>query len=375
MARHEPEIKYMKILCIADRGISEEAMRKACSQYLPRAECITEKYPEMDTTILSQIEKNGPDSVPALQEFVKHRGEDIDAIIGSILIPVSKEVLDLFPQLRIVGTCRGGLENINMEACRERGILVVNAYGRNAEAVSDYTLAMMLSELRNVARSHHNLSGNKGEKTWQVDFVNSEYLPHMAEATVGIYGYGFIGKLVAQKCAGFGSRVVIYDAFVKPEQVEKDGYTYVSRDELFRNSDIVTIHLRLLEATRGIVTKNDIDSMKKTAFFINAARAGLIDYDALYDALAEKRIGGAAIDVFPEEPLPADSKWRKLDNCTITAHLAGSVMASRPYAAKIVADTFAKALKGEDTPQLITKDAAEAGEFKRWASKVLSAVE
>lgn len=362
----------MKVLCIADRGISEEAMRRACEQYLPMAECITEKYPEMDTTILSRIEKGGPDSVPILKEFEKHKGEDIDAIIGAILIPISKSVMDMFPNLKMVGTCRGGLENINVEECKRRNIIIVNAFGRNAEAVSDYTLALMLSELRNIARSYKDLSANDGRETWRVDWVSSEYLPHMAEATVGIYGYGNIGRLVAKKCAGFGSRVIVHDALTNPDEIEKDGFTFVDRAELFKTSDIVTIHLRLVDATRGIVTRADIDSMRKTAYFINTARAGLVDYDALYDALVEKRIGGAALDVFPVEPIPADSGWRKLDNCTITAHMAGSVMASRPYAAKLVANAMRHAMENQPMHQIITKELISRKEYREWADQILT---
>lgn len=362
----------MKFLCIADRGISEAAMKSAVKQYFPNAECITELYPEMDTTILSRIEKGGPDSVPVLQEFEKHKGEDIDAIIGSILIPISKGCLDLFPNLKMVGTCRGGLENVNVEECKKRNIVIVNAYGRNAEAVSDYTLAIMLSELRNIARSYKDLSTNEeGDATWCVDWVNSEYLPHMCEATIGIYGYGYIGKLVAKKCAGFGARIIVNDAFVSPEEIEKDGFEFVSKEELFQTADVVTIHLRLVDATRGIVTKSDIDSMKKTAIFINTARAGLVDYNALYDSLVEKRIGGAALDVFPVEPISADSGWRKLDNCTITAHMAGSVMASRPYAAKVCANAMRSAMEGKTIKQIITQDLMENEEFKAWAKTEL----
>ena len=359
----------MKLLCVGDRGISEEAMRTACSLYLGKAECVTEFRPQIPGQGLFEIEHGGPDSVPVPEQFAKHKGEDFDVLIGSIEVPFSRETIEMFPNLKVIGTCRGGLENVNMEACKERGILVVNAYGRNAEAVSDYTLAMMLSELRNIARSFRDLTVNNGEETWCNNWVSSQYLPHMCESTVGIYGYGYIGKLVAKKVAGFGAKVTVYDAFCPPEKIEADGYIPVSREELFRNSDFVTIHLRLVDATRGIVTKEDIDSMKPHAYFINTARAGLVDYDALLAALKEKRIGGAALDVFPEEPIPADSEWRKLDNCTITAHMAGSVASSRPFAAKIIDGVLAGALDGKDAPQIITKDVLNSEEFKAWAQQ------
>ena len=358
----------MKVLCVADLGILPEAMENACKTFLPGAECVVENFPVKSVEFLGKIEENGPDSIEPLEQFKKHAGEDFDVLIGAIMVPISTQVLDMFPNVKVVGTCRGGLEDVNMQACKDRNIMVVNAYGRNAEAVSDFTMALMLSELRNVARSHADLTRNGDKETWCTDWVNSSYTPHMCESTIGIVGYGYIGRLVAKKCAGFGSKIMVYDEFVSEDEIRKDGYIPVSKEELFKTADIVSIHLRLVDATRGAISRKDIDSMKKTAVFINTARAGVVDYDALYDALAEKRIGGAAVDVYPEEPLPADSKWRKLDNITITAHMAGSVLASRPYAAKLITSSIATAVKGGTTPQIITKDILKTDEFKEWAS-------
>lgn len=357
----------MKVLCIADEGIKAESFEKACRLFFGDAEIVVETDTELNKNHLPIIESQGPGAVRMPAAFQKH--PDAEIAIGSILCPFSAEIMDTLPNLRVIGTCRGGLENVDMDAAKARHIMVVNGFGRNAEAVSDFTLAIMLSEIRNVARSYANLS--RQHETWRNQYVNEAYVPHMKEIRVGIFGFGNIGRLVAKKLTGFGSEIAVYDPFVSDDEVRALGYVPVTKEELFAQSDVVTIHARLVDATRGIIGKDDIDRMKPTAFFVNTARAGLVDYDALLAALQEKRIGGAALDVFPEEPLPADSVWRTLDNCTITEHIAGAVLASRAYAARLVAESITMAMKGMPAPQIITKDLMQDSAFQVWAQDAM----
>lgn len=357
----------MKVLCIADqRGVKEEDFKNAAKLYLGNAEVYTEVN-ELEETDLHIIESDGPGGVPIPKGFFNHY-EDAEIILGGILCPFSKEIMDMFPNLKVIATCRGGIENVDMEAAKERGIMVVNGYGRNAEAVSDFTMALMLSELRNVARSHFRMKTTDG---WDNVFVNTAYMPHMCESTVGLFGFGYIGKLVAKKLTGFGCKITVYDPFIPDEEIVSMGYIPVDKETLFRESDIVSVHARLVEATRGIIGKKEIDMMKPTAVFVNTARAGIVDYDALYDALKEKRIGGAGIDVWPEEPMAADCPWRKLDNVTLCSHMAGGVRAARPYAAKLVAQSVVNSMKGISAPQIITKDLMTDSTFQKWAKNAL----
>jgi D-3-phosphoglycerate dehydrogenase len=349
------------------RGVKEEDFRRAAELYLGNAEVFTEVN-ELEETDLHIIESDGPAGVPIPKGFFDHY-EDVEIILGGILCPFSREIMDMFPKLKVIATCRGGIENVDMDAANEKGIMVVNGYGRNAEAVSDFALALMLAELRNVARSHERMLHRPDE--WDNIFVNTPYMPHMCESTVGIFGLGYIGKLVARKLTGFGCKIAVYDPFVEDDAIKEMGYIPVDKETLFRESDIITVHARLVEATRGIIGENEIRLMKPTAVFVNTARAGLVDYDALYQALKEKRIGGAGIDVWPEEPLPADSPWRSLDNVTLCSHMAGGVRAARPYAAKLVAQNAVNSMKGIKTPQIITKERLEDPAFVEWAQKAL----
>lgn len=355
----------MKILLMADAGIKKAAFEKAAQQIKGTVEVIVEEITEYGMEALQVIETEGADAVPVPAGMLKHT--DVDVLVGSITTPLSKKILDRFPNLRIIGLCRAGIENIDMEEVDRRGIVVVNGLGRNAEAVSDMTMAIMLSELRNVARSYKDLTTDPN--SWRKEWPSTPYLPHMADCKVGIFGFGMIGRLVAKKCAGFGSELLICDPFVDDEIIKGFGYKSVSKEDLFKESDIITIHARFVEETKGIVGRKEIESMKPTAYFINTARAGLIDNDALLEALVNHKIGGAALDVFPEEPLPADSLWRKLDNCTVTAHMAGGVMAARDYAAKLVVGAVLATIKGEKVPQLVTKDTVDKDEYKTWAEE------
>ena len=355
----------MKILLLADDGIKKAAFEKAATQIKGSADVVVEEITEYGMEALQIIETQGANAVPIPAALKKHC--DADVVIGSITTPFSKEVLDLLPNLKVIGLCRAGIENIDMDEVGKRGIVVVNGLGRNAEAVSDYTMALMLSELRNVARSYKDVTTDKS--SWRKEWPSTPYLPHMKECKVGILGYGMIGRLVAQKVSGFRAQVLVCDPYVDPEIIRSAGYTPVDKETLFKESDIVSIHARFVESTRGIVGRKEIASMKPTAYFINTARAGLVDMDALLEALQAHKIGGAGLDVFVDEPLPEDSPWRELDNCTVTAHMAGGVMAARDYAAWLVVEAVLATINGEKVPQLITKDTVDGEPFKKWSAQ------
>jgi len=175
-------------------------------------------------------------------------------------------------------------------------------------------------ENKNIARSHHYMK----EGRWVKSYINQRYIRNMNKCTVGLIGYGAIGSRVAKKLKGFESQILVYDPFVSIEQIEKDGVKVVELDQLLKTSDFVSVHLRLSDKTKKFMGKREFAQMKKTAYFINTARAGLVDTEALTDALKNREIGGAAIDVFDQEPLPFDHPYLNLENVTLTSHLAGT---------------------------------------------------
>ena len=313
----------MKVVCICDVGVAEPLM--APMKSLPGCEVsfFTEKaLMDVKATKLAlrAVEEGGPEAWPVSSELLEAVKED-EAIIVHVA-PVGKTVMDAAPKLKVVGVLRTGVENVDLELCRERGIQVYNAEGRNSVAVADQTVAMMLCEMRNIARGHAAMVSGQ----WVKMFPNTFQIRDMCRCTVGIIGVGKIGVLVAERLKGFGCKILGCDIFLPPEEIRRRGCEPVSMDELLARSDFITIHMRHEAGEPPLIGEAELKKMKKNCVLINCARSGLVDTAALVAALQEKRIGGAALDVFDEEPMPAEHPLFKLDNVTLTPHTAGTTI-------------------------------------------------
>lgn len=341
----------MKIVCICDAGVPEMLMQMM--KGLPG--CEVELYTEQTLTdvkaltmALRQAEVSGAESCSASGEMLA-AVKDAEAIVTHSA-PVNKAVLDAAPGLKYVGVLRTGTENVNVELCTERGIKVINAEGRNAVAVADQTVGMMLSEMRNIARGHAALMNGQ----WVKMFPNVFYSRDMRNCTVGIIGVGKIGSMVAERLKGFGCRILGCDIFLPEEEIIRRGCDEaVTKEELLRRSDIVTMHMVYEAGDPALIGEEEIALMKKTAILINCARAGLVDTDALVKALSEGRLGGAAVDVFEEEPLPEDHPYLKLPNITVTPHSAGTTIDAFGNSVAIIRGQFEQLLSGAEPANLI----------------------
>jgi D-3-phosphoglycerate dehydrogenase len=180
---------------------------------------------------------------------------------------------------------------------------------------------MILAEVKNIARSHASLKSIN----WQRSFPNSNRIPELCGKTIGLVGYGTVGRLVAGYLDAFESHIIAFDPYFKGDSAPAE---LVSLEFLLKNSDIVSMHARLTSQSYHLIGEKELAMMKPNAVLVNTARSGLVDERALAKALEEKRIAGAALDVFDEEPLPADHPFIRLENVTITAHLAGSTIDS-----------------------------------------------
>jgi len=307
-----------------------------------------------------EVEKQGPEieEVPAL---VQKEGSDAEMVLG-LFVPVSSKLMEAMPGLRIAGVCRAGLENVNIEEANSRGILVFNVKGRNAEAVSDYAVGLMLAESRNIARAHFSIKNGK----WRKTFSNSDHVPQMKGKTIGIIGFGYIGQLVARKLSGFNVQVLVYDPYVESDAVTEAGARPVDKAELFSRSDFVTVHARLSEESRGMIGRKELESMKPTSYLINTGRAGLIDHDALLEVLKEKKIAGAGLDVFPTEPLPQESGFIQLDNVTLTTHIAGTTEEALTNSPALLMEDIGKFLKGEKPRFIVNEEVLQNSGFMKW---------
>ena len=243
---------------------------------------------------------------------------DADVIVTQFCT-VTRELVDACPKLKAIGVLRGGIENVCSEYAREKGIEVFNAPGRNAEAVSDFTVGMIICEARNIARGHHGILTGR----WIRDYSNSGMIPDLPGRTVGLIGCGAIGMKVAKKLSGFDMTLLGYDPFASAERCKEAGIEPVALDELMARADFVSLHARLTAENRHLIDARRLALMKPTAYLINTSRAGLIDEAALVEALRAKKIAGAALDVYEHEPPQPDDPLLALDNVTLTPHMAG----------------------------------------------------
>jgi D-3-phosphoglycerate dehydrogenase len=271
--------------------------------------------------IADKIEKGGPYAVP-LPDEIYEAVTDADLLMVH-LCPVTRQVLDAAPKLKYILTNRGGLENIDLVAAGERGIPVLYNPAHNSNAVAELTICLMIAETRNVARSHHALKNG----IWREEYPNFGRVYELRNKTVGLVGFGNIGRRVAEKLQPFHVRILATDPNVYPDDEDLVRFHVGLTDlhTLMRESDIVSLHART-EDRNVIIGRKEFDLMKPTATFINTARAYMVDYDYLAEILKENRISGAALEVFPEEPLPPDSPFMALDNVTLTNHRGGDTV-------------------------------------------------
>lgn len=354
----------MKLLCIIEKRIPalEEPIMRFAKQFkgVEVVESLWDDPSEADiTTVFRRIEQHGPAGEPIPQGFKDHR--DAELLAGSFC-PFSAQGMDVFENLRMIGVIRAGLENIDVKAASERGIAVVNATGRNADAVSDFAIGMMLAEARNIARAHHSIiSGG-----WQVDFASSTTTPDMRGKTIGLFGFGVIGKALAEKLSGFHINLLVFDPFIQEDVVAPYGGKLVDKTTLFRESDFISVHARLTSENQHIIGKAEFELVKPSAYFINTARAGLVDYGALYEALATHRIAGAALDVFDNEPLSADDRFRKLDNVTLTTHRAGATLDAANNSPRLIFERMRSIITGKATDGFVNPQVLEDSRFRNW---------
>ncbi|MCO5063306.1 MAG: 2-hydroxyacid dehydrogenase [Rhizobiaceae bacterium] len=260
------------------------------------------------------------------------------------LAPLSRGMFERLPELRLVAVSRGGPVNIDMNAARDHGVTVVNTPGRNASAVAEFAIGAILAETRLIRVGHEAL--RRGE--WRGDLYRADTTGReLNEMTVGVVGYGNIGTKVVKLLKPFGCRILVCDPYVQLSAEDRnDGVELVSFDELLARSDIVTLHARVTEETRHMINRETIGRMRPGALLVNTARGPLADYDALYEALRDGRIGSAMLETFAVEPVPADWPLLQLPNVTMTPHIAGASVRTVTFAAEQAADEVQRYLSG-----------------------------
>lgn len=281
-----------------------------------------------------RMELAGPDAVAFPEELRDPiaRAE----VLALHFAPVSRALMEAAPDLRAVVVARAGVENVDVDAATERGIAVVNVGGRNASAVAELAIGLMLAEARDVARADASIKSGG----WRKEFPGAKV--ELAGATVGLVGFGHVGRALAAKLAGFAPRLLVFDPHVAPEVLAEVGAEAVGIEALFARSDFVSVQARVTPETERFVDAALLARMKPSAYFVNVGRSRLVDTEALLATLQAGAIAGAALDVFDEEPLPEDSPWRALDNVTLTTHYGGDTEGTNATSARLVADAVAE---------------------------------
>ncbi|WP_432942953.1 2-hydroxyacid dehydrogenase [Kribbella sp. CA-253562] len=258
--------------------------------------------------------------------------------------PFTERVLESAPELRFLVCCRGGPVNVNVPAATKRGVVVASTPGRNAVAAAEHAVALMMGALRKLPQLQRTLE--QGE--WRSDlYAYDECGSELEGATVGLIGYGAIGSRVARVMLAFGAHVVVVDPVLDPTN-PPDGIEVVDLDELLTRSDVVSLHARLTDDTRGMIGADQLARMRPGGVLVNTARGGLLDYEATVDALESGQLGAAAFDVFPAEPLPEGSRLLTAPNVVMTPHLAGATRQTAQRAGSIAAEAVAAYLAGRD---------------------------
>ncbi|MCX8281062.1 2-hydroxyacid dehydrogenase [Phyllobacterium sp. 0TCS1.6C] len=284
-----------------------------------------------------------------LKEYLGDPDEVVDFVGDAELLitqlaPLSAGMLERMPKLKFVAVSRGGPVNIDMQAARNAGVLVVNTPGRNASAVAEFTIGAILAETRLIRSGHESL--RKGE--WRGELYRADKTGReLSEMTVGVIGYGNIGTRVVRLLRAFGSRILVHDPYVQLSADDRNaGVEHVGLDELLSRSDVVTLHPRVTGETKGMMNAAAFAKMKPGAIFVNTARGPLVDYEALEVALTEGPLASAMLETFAVEPVPVDWSLLQLSNVTLTPHIAGASVRTVTYAAEMAAEEVRRYLAG-----------------------------
>lgn len=259
--------------------------------------------------------------------------------------PITRAIVEAAPRLRLIQTPGTGYDEIDLQAANDHSVFVATTKGANASAVAEHAVTFMLVLLKKCLNAHEGAS--KGR--WpQFDIIMKERTWELGSRVVGLVGLGAIGRRVAEILRGFGSEAIYYTRNRLPRAVEIElGIEYAEMDDLLSRSDVVSLHVPLTDETRGMIGKKEIAKMKPRAILINTSRGGVVDEEAVVDALKRNRLGGAGFDVFTTEPLPQNNIFSGVENVILSPHIGGGTQEGIQNMSKFAGRNMAMILKGE----------------------------
>jgi glyoxylate reductase len=279
---------------------------------------------------------------PIPREMLIEEAQGVDGLLVMLTEKVDDALLEALPSVKAVSTMSVGVDHIDLNACKSRGIPVGHTPDVLTEASADHAFALLMAAARRLAEGERYVRAGKWG-TWSPDLLLGQ---DIFGATLGIVGYGRIGQAVERRALGFGMKILLHGG---REAADRE----IPLDDLLRQSDFVSVHVPLTAQTRKLIGAREFALMKPTAILINTARGPIVDPDALVDALKSGQIFGAALDVTDPEPMPADHPLLTLENCLVVPHIASATVQTRTAMADLAARNLLAALAGEPMPSRI----------------------
>lgn len=314
---------------------------------------ITRKLPNESVAVLKEkfeVRMWPHEDVAMPYEELVKEAAGADALWTMLSDLVDRDLMENAPKLKVISNLAVGYNNIDVQAAAERGITVTNTPGVLTETTADLTFALLLAAARRITEAERELREGKW-KAWSAMQLTGM---DVFGATIGIVGMGRIGEAVAKRAKGFGMDVLYHNRTRRPEAEEMHGFVYSDLDFLLSNSDFVVLLTPLTPETKNLISARELNLMKDTAILINVARGGIVDEQALYDALVNKKIWAAGLDVFEEEPVPLDHPLLTLPNVTVLPHIGSASIRTRLKMMAMNAADLEAALNGERPNNIVS---------------------
>jgi lactate dehydrogenase-like 2-hydroxyacid dehydrogenase len=290
--------------------------------------------------------------MPPPYETILERVQDKEGLICLLTDRIDAALMDAGPRLRVISQCAVGFDNIDVAAATRRGIPVGNTPGVLTDATADFAFTLLMAAARRVSEAIDYVRQDRW-KTWGLTLLLGQ---DIYGATLGLVGFGRIGQAVARRAQGFAMRLLYYDMVRQPQAEAEFGAEYRPLEDLLQESDYVSLHVSLTEDTRALIDARALALMKPTAILINTSRGPVVDPDALYEALKDRQIAGAALDVTDPEPLPGDHRLLDLPNLIVAPHIASATVTSRTRMASMAVENLVAGLRGERLPYCANPD-------------------
>jgi glyoxylate reductase len=293
------------------------------------------------------------DADPPSKQVLIEKTRKSDALVSLLTDKIDAQVFAAASNLKMVAQYAVGYDNIDVAEATKRGVYVTNTPGVLTETTADFAWALLMAVARRVVEADKYIHAGNWTVGWHPTMILGR---DIYGATLGIVGMGRIGAAVAKRARGFNMKILYNTARRKPDLEKRLGLTFVDLDTLLQKADFVSIHAPLVEKTHHLIDNRRLQLMKRTAFLINNSRGPVVDERALYEALREGKIAGAGLDVFEEEPTPADNPLLTLDNVVVAPHISSASVQTRSKMAEMVAENLVTFFEGKVPPNLVNRE-------------------